>query len=75
MFHHMAALNVIQPPFESYGMGTGRSVKFRVKGGYRKGISLAEATASVRLSSAYEYTFRDLSLDHDGRMHLQVQVS
>ncbi|KAI0311149.1 hypothetical protein OF83DRAFT_1069297 [Amylostereum chailletii] len=54
-------------------MGTGRSVKFRVKGSYRKGISLADATASVRLSSSYEYSMHELSLDLRGRMHLQVQ--
>ncbi|KAH9049265.1 hypothetical protein EDB83DRAFT_2226844, partial [Lactarius deliciosus] len=48
-------------------------VKFRLKGGYRQGISLSEATDSARLSRSVSYSLHDLAPDARGRITLKVR--
>jgi len=57
-------------PFRRPG---GVNVKFRLKGGYRQGISLSEATDSARLSRSMNYSMHDLAPDHRGRITLKVR--
>jgi hypothetical protein len=48
-------------------------VKFRPSGGHRDGITLTEATNSVRLSRSHVYALRDIA-DMRGRLTLKVRV-
>ncbi|KAI0253142.1 hypothetical protein BJV78DRAFT_1197037 [Lactifluus subvellereus] len=60
----------IADPYRSSG---GIVVKFRLSGGHRDGISLNEATNSVRLGRSTNYSIRDLAPDHRGRITLKVR--
>jgi hypothetical protein len=57
-------------PYRRHG---GVNVKFRLKGGYRQGISLTEATDSARLSRSVTYSLHDLAPDARGRITLKVR--
>lgn len=59
----------------SMRMSSTVAVKFRRKGGFRSGITLGEAMASVRLSGNDSYTFHDLNVDSRGRIILKIRVS
>ncbi|KAI9448568.1 hypothetical protein H4582DRAFT_2107817 [Lactarius indigo] len=54
--------------------GGGVNIKFRLKGGYRQGISLSEATDSARLSRSVSYSLHDLAPDARGRITLKVRA-
>ena len=58
-------------PFRRPG---GVNIKFRLKGGYRQGVSLREANDSARLSRSVNYSLHDLAPDHRGRITLKVRV-
>lgn len=60
---------------DPYRRPSGVNVKFRLKGGYRQGISLSEATDSARLSRSTAYSMHDLAPDARGRITLKVRVS
>ncbi|KAI0772655.1 hypothetical protein BC629DRAFT_732800 [Irpex lacteus] len=60
---------------DSYRAMSGSLIKFRRKGGFRSGISLGEAMASVRLSSNDSYSFHDLNVDSRGRIILKIRWS
>ena len=49
-------------------------VKFRLKGGYRQGITLREAREDVRVSRSIAYSLHDLNLCPQGRITLKVRV-
>ncbi|EIM88382.1 uncharacterized protein STEHIDRAFT_54892 [Stereum hirsutum FP-91666 SS1] len=53
--------------------GYARPIKFRVRHGWRNGVSLAEALGGVKLDDARDYTFDDLNVDGSGRMLLRVR--
>ncbi|KAI0347496.1 hypothetical protein BDW22DRAFT_533546 [Trametopsis cervina] len=57
----------------SMRMSSTVAVKFRRKGGFRSGITLGEAMASVRLSGNDSYTFHDLNVDSRGRIILKIR--
>jgi len=44
-----------------------------MKGGFRQGISLSEATDSARLSRSVSYSLHDLAPDARGRITLKVR--
>ncbi|KAI0299704.1 hypothetical protein B0F90DRAFT_1630618 [Multifurca ochricompacta] len=58
---------------DPYRRPGGITVKFRLKGGYRQGISLNEATDSIRLSRSVAYSLHDLAPDVRGRITLKVR--
>jgi len=58
---------------DPYRRPGGVHVKFRMKGGFRQGISLAEATDSARLSRSVSYSLHDLAPDARGRITLKVR--
>ena len=64
-----------RPALDSFRRMSNTLIKFRRKGGFRSGISLGEAMASVRLSSNDAYTFQDLNVDSRGRIILKIRVS
>ena len=49
-------------------------VKFRLSGEQPDGISLGEATNSLRFSRGHNYSLRDLAPDARGRITLKVRV-
>src|SRR6266702_3002879 len=59
---------------DQYRRPGGVNIKFRLKGGYRQGISLSEATDSARLSRSVGYSFQDVASDSRGRITLKVRV-
>ena len=59
---------------DPYRSSSGIVVKFRLSGGHRDGISLTEATNSLRLSRGHNYSLRDLAPDARGRITLKVRV-
>jgi hypothetical protein len=59
---------------DPYRRPGGVNVKFRLKGGYRQGITLSEATESARLSRSVSYSMHDLAPDARGRITLKVRV-
>lgn len=59
---------------DPYRRSSGVNVKFRLKGGFRQGISLSEATDSARLSRSMSYSMHDLAPDARGRITLKVRV-
>ena len=59
---------------DPYRRPGGVNVKFRLKGGYRQGISLSDATDSARLSRSTNYSLHDLAPDARGRITLKVRV-
>jgi hypothetical protein len=63
-----------RPQLDSYRRLSSTLIKFRRKGGFRSGISLGEAMASVRLSGNDSYTFHDLNVDSRGRIILKIRV-
>jgi hypothetical protein len=58
---------------DPYRRPGGVNVKFRLKGGYRQGITLSEATDSARLSRSVSYSMHDLAPDARGRITLKVR--
>jgi hypothetical protein len=58
---------------DPYRRPGGVHVKFRLKGGFRQGISLSEATDSARLSRSVSYATHDLAPDARGRITLKVR--
>jgi hypothetical protein len=58
---------------DPYRRPGGVNVKFRLKGGYRQGITLSEATESARLSRSVSYSMHDLAPDARGRITLKVR--
>jgi hypothetical protein len=67
----MGLAGYVPDPYRRPG---GVNVKFRLKGGYRQGISLSEATESARLSRSMSYSMQDLAPDARGRITLKVRV-
>jgi hypothetical protein len=59
---------------DPYRRPGGVNIKFRLKGGYRQGISLREANDSARLSRSVNYSMHDLAPDVRGRITLKVRV-
>jgi hypothetical protein len=66
----MGLAGYVPDPYRRPG---GVNVKFRLKGGYRQGISLSEATESARLSRSMSYSMQDLAPDARGRITLKVR--
>jgi hypothetical protein len=58
---------------DPYRRPGGVTVKFRPSGGHRDGITLNEATDSIRLSRSHIYAVRDI-VDMRGRLTLKVRV-
>jgi len=58
---------------DPYRRPGGVNIKFRLKGGYRQGISLSDATDSARLSRSTNYSMHDLAPDARGRITLKVR--
>ena len=67
----MGLIGYTPEPYRRHG---GVHIKFRVKGGFRQGISLNEATESTRLSRSTTYSMHDLAPDVRGRITLKVRV-
>ncbi|KAI0260955.1 hypothetical protein BC834DRAFT_830941 [Gloeopeniophorella convolvens] len=60
-------------PSDPYRRPGGVAIKFRLKGGYRQGVTLSEATDSARLSRSTAYSMHDLAPDMRGRITLKVR--
>ncbi|KAF8665719.1 hypothetical protein AX16_000169 [Volvariella volvacea WC 439] len=63
------------PVVTTYRVGSGTHIKFKRKGAFSAGISLAEAQSHIRLSGNDHYTIYDLHPDTRGRILLRVRVS
>jgi hypothetical protein len=66
----MGLASYVPDPYRRPG---GVNVKFRLKGGYRQGITLSDATDSARLSRSVSYSMHDLAPDARGRITLKVR--
>jgi len=59
-------------PFLDNFRGRPTVLKFKLKGGYRSGVTLAEAMDNVRLSGDKTYSHRDLSTDSRGNLYMKI---
>lgn len=62
---HLTGIN--QHPFSTF-----RQIRFKRKGAFSAGVTLAEAQAHIRLSHNDHYTIYDLNADGRGTIHLSV---
>jgi len=59
-------------PFLDNFRGRPSVLKFKLKGGYHSGVTLAEAMDNVRLSGDKTYSHRDLSVDSRGNLYMKI---
>ena len=60
---------------DGYRHAGGVPIKFRIKNSSRSGVSVHEIMSNMRLSGSHDYTFRDMKVDHRGRLMLKIRVS
>lgn len=51
------------------------TIKLKLKGAFRSGITISDAQSNARLSGADSYTFRDFNADIRGRITLKIKAS
>ncbi|ETW84513.1 hypothetical protein HETIRDRAFT_312477 [Heterobasidion irregulare TC 32-1] len=58
---------------DGYRHAGGVPIKFRIKNSSRSGVSVHEIMSNMRLSGSHDYTFRDMKVDHRGRLMLKIR--
>lgn len=66
---------VTRPVLDQHRLSGSHQIKFRRRGAFSAGITLAEAQSHIRLSNNDHYTLRDLNADGRATVLLTVRVS
>jgi hypothetical protein len=60
---------------DAFRRASGVHIKFKRRGGFMAGISLAEAQGYTRLSNNDYYSIHDLHVDRRNTIYLKIRVS